>query len=625
MSEDLIRVRDTAVSRFLTNVRRAPLAPALVAEDVALAYAQLDRAAAALSGYIAGLGVAPGGLIGICANRSPNQITAQLAAWYVECGFLPLDPAWPDERIRSIVVKAGCTGLIVDAANANRIECTLPVVVLERDHQWIQQAEKRPVPSVNRDQLAYVIYTSGSSGEPKGVEITHGNVCHLVDWHIGTFEIAAADRGTHLAGLAFDASVWEIWPYLCAGASVALVPDDVRISAPLLQRWLIDNNATISFAPTAVAEQLIALDWPQQSPLRSLLTGGESLRRYPSSTLPFAFVNNYGPTECTVVATSGRVGMAAGASGGLPSIGRAIANTPIYILNDAGERLSSGEIGEIHVGGGGVGRGYRGDPKQTAERFLLDPFSSAPGRMYKTGDLGSLLPDGQIAFHGRSDEQIKIRGNRIELEEISQAMQSHPAIARCAVVPHRDAARGATQLVAYIKLVEGMSLSSVDVHKWLGERLPDYMVPASFVRVTDLPMTPNGKLDKAALPVPGPQNTLDQTAFAEPQSLAEKKLAKILAEVMERRTIGLDDNFFLIGGHSLLGTQVVLRASDAFGVELTLRHLFQAPTVRKLAKVIEGLIMETIEKMTEDEAQLRSGNSKVDDGELFELRNGSVR
>ena len=604
MAESNLSIVDTVVSRLATNTRTTPDAPALVAECGTLSYAELNRNAAALASHLADLAVRPSGLIGICAERSFSQITGLLATWMAGCAYLPIDPSWPDQRIRSILDSAGCSALICDAANAHRIESTVPVVVLERDLAAIQAAEAKPRPAVKPNDLAYVIYTSGSTGTPKGVEITHANVVHLVDWHLAAFDVTAADRGTHAAGLAFDASVWEVWPYLCAGASVVLAPEKVRTSAPLLKRWLIDSRATIAFAPTALAEQIMTLDWSETSTLRILLTGGDRLLRNPAATLPFEFVNNYGPTECTVVATSGRVGSAQDDNTNFPPIGRAIAGAKIYILDPSGNRVPEGEIGEIYIGGNGVGRGYRHDPKQTEEKFLADPFVTG-SRMYRTGDLGSIRPDGQIAFHGRADNQVKVRGNRIELEEIAQAALTLSAIAACTVVTHVDD-RGATQLLAYVEFMQGRQLSATELRDGLSARLPDYMVPSQFVRMDQFPLTANGKIDKAALPRPNAQNALEEAAFAEPQSPIEMRLTEILAEIMDRKSIGLDDNFFLIGGHSLLGTQVVLRASESFGVELSLRHLFKAPTVRKLAVVIEGLIMEVIDRMSEDEAKQQS-------------------
>ena len=285
-----------------------------------------------------------------------------------------------------------------------------------------------------RENLAYVIYTSGSTGEPKGAEVTYGNLLNLIFWHRSAFGVTASDRASHLAGLGFDASVWEVWPYLTAGASVALVDETTRTSPDLLRRFIVDEKINVAFVPTALAEPMIAADWPADTALRFLLTGADTLHGRPRTSLPFTLVNNYGPTECTVVATSGPI-EAVGDSQELPPIGMPIANTKIYLLDEKRQPVAAGEVGEIYIGGTGVGRGYRNRDTLTAERFLPDPFRPVPdARMYRTGDLGRLRQDNQIGFHGRVDNQEKIRGHRVEPEEIAAALNRHSQVMSCAVV-----------------------------------------------------------------------------------------------------------------------------------------------------------------------------------------------
>ncbi len=581
--------------------RRSPDAIALSAACGTMTYAELDQRAARLAAYLRSFGAGPGELVGICLDRSFDQIVAVLASWKAGAAYLPLDPAWPDARLRGLVDDARCTVLVSNREHADRCGTSaLPLVVLDRDADAIDDRDGSVPAAASPDQLAYVIYTSGSTGAPKGVEISHANLANLVAWHNAAFAVTAADRASHLAGLGFDAAVWELWPYLAVGASVALVPDAERTSGARLHDWLLAQRITIAFAPTAIAEQLIDQSWPADTALRFVLTGADLLHTHPRPGLPFQLVNNYGPTECTVVATSAVVAPL-GATAGLPSIGRPIANTRIHLLDADGAPVAAGQPGEMYVGGAGVGRGYRGRADLTAERFV----ELRGERLYRTGDLASLRPDGEIAFHGRIDDQVKIRGHRIEPGEVASVLGRHAAVSAAAVVARTDE-RGEAQLVGYIVPALDIAATAEEIRAFLAGHLPEYMIPGAFVRLDALPLTANGKLDRAALPAPDAGNALGDANFAAPTTPAEERLAEILAEVMGRGPVGIDDNFFLLGGHSLLGTQVVLRASEAFGVDLTLRHLFQAPTVRQLAVLIEGLVMQMIEAMSDDDARLRA-------------------
>jgi amino acid adenylation domain-containing protein len=578
--------------------RQDSAAIALRAAGGTMTYGELDSRANRLAARLQALGIGPERLVAICLERSFDQIVSVLAVWKAGGAFLPLDPAWPDARLRSIVADADCALVIGGDDTANRLGADGPAVILPgdaHDAAPIEAARNDP------DRLAYVIYTSGSTGAPKGVEITHANLAALIAWHVDAFGVTARDRGTSLAGLGFDASIWEIWPYLQAGASISLIDEAARTSGPLLRDWLIAERATIAFAPTALADELVAMDWPVDAALRILLTGADRLLAPPQAGLPFALVNNYGPTECTVVATSATI-PAGTESDRLPPIGHPIAGTQIHILDGEGAPAAAGTIGEIYIGGAGVGRGYRGRPDLTAERFVMRDGK----RLYRTGDLGALLGDGQIAYHGRTDDQLKIRGHRIEPEEITAALRQHPAV-RAGTVTASASADGAAQLVAYLVLEADEQPSAEDIGAWLADRLPDYMVPGTFVRLDALPLNASGKIDRAALPPPGTANALAAAGFAAPETPAQQRLAEILADVLGRGPVGIDDNFFLLGGHSLLGTQVVLRAGEAFGVEITLRHLFLAPTIRQLATLIEDIVLRMIDAMSDDEAALHAG------------------
>ncbi|HEX4694086.1 non-ribosomal peptide synthetase [Sphingomonas sp.] len=582
----------------ITRVARAhPDRTALIAPCGTLSYGELLDRADRVAAWLRTKGVGAESLVGICMERSFDQLTVALGIWKAGGAYLPLDPSWPDGRLRMIVEDAACAVVVGRNEVVERLAgVDTPVVAL--DWNTLPAAEEASATPVDAEGLAYVIYTSGTTGKPKGVEVSHGNLAHLIAWHNHAFGVTADDRGSHLAGLGFDASIWEVWPYLCAGASVVLAPDEVRTSDTKLRAWLIVQGVTVAFVPTALAQELIRDDWASGAKLRYLLTGADRLLGRPRAGLPFALVNNYGPTECTVVAASEVVPPEA-VEKGIPAIGRPIGATTIHILGAEGQPVATGEQGEIFIGGPSVARGYRHLPAMTAEKFV----TIAGERCYRTGDRGSWRPDGQIAFHGRVDDQAKVRGHRVEPEETAHVLREHPAV-RAAAVIAAPAADGSDMLVGYV--VASDTVTAEDLRDHLANTLPEYMIPSAFVRIDALPLTANGKLDKKALPEPSDDNALASAGFATAQTAAEERLVEILTAVLGRGNVGIDDNFFLLGGHSLLGTQVVLRAGEAFGIDLTLRDLFQAPTIRQLAARIEEIFLRMIDEMSDDEAQARA-------------------
>jgi len=368
----------------------------------------------------------------------------------------------------------------------------------------------------------------------------------------------------------------------------------------------VEREITISFLPTSLAEGVLALEWPRHTALRYLLTGADTLHHYPSPDLPFTLVNNYGPTENTVVTTSGSVPPTA-AQDALPSIGRPIANTQVYILDEQLRQVPIGEIGELYIGGASLSRGYLHRSDLTAERFIPHPYSEAPGsRLYRTGDLARFLPDGQIAFLGRVDTQIKIRGHRIEPDEIVVTLNSHPAIKASVVTATPSAeSSGDKSLLAYIVPESGAQPGVTALQEHLRTRLPDYMIPVTFVKLEALPLTPNGKVDRRALPAPSVDNTLQEAVGVEPEprTIIEERVAEIVSTLLRLDRVGLDDNFFMLGGHSMLGAQVLARMADTFGVEIQLRTLFDGPTVRELSAEVERAIVAQLDAMSDEEAQ----------------------
>jgi amino acid adenylation domain-containing protein len=467
-----------------------------------------------------------------------------------------------------------------------------------------------PVANTTPENLAYIIFTSGSTGRPKGVQITHGSLNSLVSWHQHAFNVSPVDRATLLASPGFDAAVWEIWPYLTAGASLYVVDEAIRTVPDALRDWIVRGGITISFLPTVLAESMMGLQWPPESAFRVLLTGADTLRRYPPRDLPFTLINNYGPTECTVVATSGRIYPEGSSeesrdkrSNKLPSIGRPIDGVSVYVVDEHLQRVADGTAGELLIGGRGVGRGYLNAPELTAEKFLPDLFGGDPGaRLYRTGDLGRLLPDGQIAFMGRLDDQIKVMGHRIEPNEIVTVLNRHPEIEASFVCAYSDPS-GDQRMVAYVVPTTDMPPKPGDLRSYLASYLPSHMLPSAFVQLDRLPLSPHGKLDRSALPQPTTENILREDSLEGPQSPIEEHLGVVLSGLLGVARVGSEDNFFTLGGHSLMGAQLIAKIRENFGVELSLRCLFDEPTPRGMSAEIERLIHARLAAMSEDEAQ----------------------
>ena len=565
-----------------------------------MTYAELEMRASQLANYLRSLGAGPEVLVGLCVERSPQFVIDALAIMQCGAGYLPMDLAHPAERLHFIVKDAAVRLLLTEEAFADRFEgLDARIVALDAEKSAIEQQPAQPSelkPGI--DSLAYVIYTSGSTGQPKGVEVTHRNLSNLVSWHVGAFELDSAARSAFQSGVGFDAAVWEIWPALAVGSTLFLPDEMTRLSAELLRDWLVENQITVSFVPTAIAEQLISLPWPAETALRFLLTGADTLHRYPPADLPFAFVNNYGPTECTVVATSGVIASDRPRDG-LPPLGFPIDNVSVHILDEQLREVRKGLPGEIYIGGEGVARGYRNRPDLTAERFIVDPFSAEGGRLYRTGDLGRILGDGEIAFLGRIDDQIKIRGNRIELNEINALLNEHPLVQASLVIAREDVP-GDKRLIAYIVPVAGSQRDEQSLREQIRRRLPDYMEPAAFVWMESLPLTPNGKVDRAALPRPSENGALERE-FIAPRTPVEEALSEIIREVLKVSRLSVDDDFFHLGAHSLLGAQVVARVRGVFGAELKLLDVFNAPTVAELSTKIEEALTRQLNAMTEAE------------------------
>src|SRR6202790_2657346 len=422
-------------------------------------YRGMNARANQLPHRLRSLGIGPHVPVGLCMERSVELPIAALGILKAGGAYVPLDPSYPSRRLSMLLEDSGTPVVVTQPGVAGKLPAgKWKTVVLDGDGLDSDgDAAVLPVANTTPENLAYIIFTSGSTGQPKGVEITHGSLLSLVTWHQRAFNLSPVDRVTMLASPGFDAAVWEIWPYLPAGASLYVVDDAIRTAPAALRDWIVRSGITISFLPTVLAESMIGLQWAPARPFRVWRPVADPLRRYPPRDLPVALINTYGPTECTVVATSGRIDSEASSgpspekrSNDLPSIGRPIDGVSAYVVDQHLQRVPDGTAGELLIGGRGVGRGYLNAPELTAEKFVPDSFGGDPAaRLYRTGDLGRLLPDGQIAFMGRIDDQIKVMGHRIEPNEIVTVLNRHPEIHASFVCAYADPS-GNQRLVAYV-------------------------------------------------------------------------------------------------------------------------------------------------------------------------------
>ncbi|EJL20546.1 amino acid adenylation enzyme/thioester reductase family protein,thioester reductase-like protein [Brevibacillus sp. BC25] len=564
-----------------------PNQPAVLTRDQSITYAELNAKANQLAHYLQKQGIGQENLVGICVERSIEMLIGQLAIMKAGGAYVPMDPAYPKDRLAFMMQDAGMSIVLTQTRLAEKLPAgTSQLICLDSDWESISQENTTtPMNVTTTNQLAYVIYTSGSTGTPKGVEIEHTALLNLISWHQRVYNVTSADRASQISGTAFDASVWEIWPYLAKGATLYLPEEEIRLAPEKLRDWLIHSEITISFLPTPLTDNLLALDWPSHTKLRYMLTGGDKLHHYPSANLPFTLVNQYGPTENAVVATAGIVPIGTGQSFA-PSIGRPIDNVQVYILDARMQPVPVGVTGELYIGGSSLARGYLNRPELTQERFVTHPFSEREGaRLYRTGDLVRYLADSNIEFIGRADDQTSIRGFRVELGEVETAILAHPAVKEAVVTVCTDH-QGTKRLASYLVLEPDTEIATSDIRKALKEVLPDYMVPAFFIPLDYLPLTPNGKVDRKNLPAPDFNRPELEGQFVSPTTEKEQHLAAIWKEVLGIDQIGIHDNFFELGGDSILSIQIVSRATQS-GLRLTPKQLFEYQTIAELAEVVE--------------------------------------
>jgi amino acid adenylation domain-containing protein len=571
---------------FEEQARLNPDATAIVQGQARITYEELNLRANNLALHLQRLGVGPETIVAVCAERSLDMIVGLLSILKAGGAYLPLDPNYPAERLAFILEDAGAKALLTQRRLLERFASHKGCVLCLDDFEQVALPGANPDNArTEPENLAYLIYTSGSTGRPKGVQVQHRSLMNLIAWHQRAFEVTALDRATQLAGLAFDASVWELWPYLTAGAAIYL-PDNATLAEPRrLVEWLVANGVTISFLPTPLAEAVMLESWPAEVPLRLMLTGGDKLRRVTNDGLPFKLINNYGPTENSVVATSSEVQTGSDQTRD-PAIGKPISNVQVYLLDQHLQPVPEGIPAELVIGGESLARGYFNSPELTAEKFVPNPFNKEAGaRLYRTGDLARLLSDGNIEFLGRIDHQVKIRGFRIELGEIEAALSRHPAVREAVVMAHEDA-REEKRLVAYFVADAESEVTGSELRGFLKQELPDYMVPNTFVPLTRLPLTQNGKVDRRALPVPEHSAADSREAYLMPRDTVELELTRIWEEVLAVERIGVRDNFFSLGGHSLLAVQLMNRVQTLAGKPIPLSILFEEATIEHLAAVV---------------------------------------
>ncbi len=580
--------RDRCLHELLSEqARNNPERVAVVCGIQLMSYGELETRSNQLARYLQAHGVGSETLVGLLLERSPEMLVALLGILKAGGAYVPLDPSHPRERLEFILQDAGVQLLLTQAALSGVLaDSAAPTIDLDTVWPSLGGFSGEAVPRWARpEDLAYVLYTSGSTGKPKGVEIEHRN---LVNFLVSMREkpgLRADDVLVAVTTLSFDIAGLELYLPLLCGARVVLASREQAADGEQLRRLLADSKATVMQATPATWRLLLDTGWTGDPRLK-ILCGGEAFPPdLANQLLPCCgeLWNMYGPTETTIWSSIYRVERELTQ---VASIGRAIANTTMYVLDGQGQPTPIGVPGELYIGGEGVARGYLKRPELTAERFMADPFR--PGeRMYRTGDLACYLADGNLRFQGRADFQVKLRGFRIELGEIETVLGRHPSIDQAAVVLREDRP-GDKRLVAYLVPASGFKVEAADLRNWVKDRLPEYMTPAAWVEMESLPLTPNGKIDRRALPAPE-YSREDSEVFVAPRNAREEKLTEIWRAVLHVDKVGVQDNFFSLGGHSLLATQVVSRIRQWAQVDLPLRALFEAPTIADLAQRIEAL------------------------------------
>jgi amino acid adenylation domain-containing protein len=587
-------------AQVAAQARRAPDAVAIVAGSERLTYAELDAWADRIAGELRARGAGRGEIVGLYADRGLSMVPALLGILKTGAAYLPLDPVHPPERIAFMLDDSGAALLLADPALP---EITTAAAIVPVPPRPSSTGSIDPVSvDVGLRDRAYLIYTSGSTGRPKAVEVEHGNLSSMLASVAHEPGMRRDDVTLAVTTIAFDVSVPELFLPLVNGARVVVAGRDEVVDGVALGRMMETHGVTVMQATPATWRLLLQAGWMGVPRLRAIATGEALTAELAERLIPRVgqLWNLYGPTEITVWATGQRV---AEPGAGVVHIGGPMANARAYVLDAHGRPVPAGVPGELCVGGTGVVRGYRGRPALTAEKFVPDPFAGEPGaRMYRTGDRVRWRADGTLAFLGRLDAQVKLRGYRIEPGEIEAELLRHPTLSAAAVVLREDVA-GDPRLVAYAVAKAGAVPGGAELRAHLRERLPEYMVPSAFVALAELPLTGSGKVDRRALPAPDAAEG-EAEAYVAPRTAVEDMVAEIWSEVLRRERIGVTESFFDLGGHSLLATQVLVRINETFEVEILLRDFFQAPTIAGLSAAIESAGSPVLAAMVDELADL---------------------
>jgi amino acid adenylation domain-containing protein len=577
---------------FETQVQRTPNAAAVVFENQELSYSQLNARANQVARYLGSLGARPGEFVGVFMERSVEMIVAVLGILKSGAACLPLDPAYPKERLAFMLEDSGTAIAVCQQQTASSFPMAGPqVVCLDSELERItREQESNPQTAVTSENWMYAIYTSGSTGRPKGVLVPHRVVVNLVVWHENLFR--QSKRTLQFASLNFDISFQEIFSTFATGGTLVPAPQSARVDIPALGRYVEQHRIERFHLPPVVLQKLaeeFSGNPETLSSVREFMVGGEQLHvSRPmiglfSQLKDCVLYNHYGPSETHIV-TSFLLPRKLEHWPALPPLGKPIINTETYVLDSYLQPVPVGVPAELYVGGACLAHGYLKQPGLTAERFIPNPFSNKPGsRMYKTGDLARYLADGNIEFLGRNDFQVKIRGMRIELGEIEVELKRHASVREVVVVLAKDGQE--SKLVAYLVFQPEQAVSGKQMREFLRERLPEHMLPSSFVTLSTFPLTPSGKIDRRALPAPGKNPELSE-GYVAPRTDLEEVLALFFSEVLQVDRIGIFDNFFEVGGHSLLATQISSRAQEYLHTKLLVRKIFEEPTIAGLARIL---------------------------------------
>jgi amino acid adenylation domain-containing protein len=609
--------RDLCLQQILeTQVSQHPDAVVVVQGKEEFTYRELNERANQLAHYLREHGVGLDVRVGVLLERSVNFIVALLGIIKAGGTYVPLDGTYPKQRLQFMLEDAGVRLLLTERNQPEVATDATEVVYLDHAAELLANMSSENLENVNRaEDLAYVMYTSGSTGQPKGVAVTQRAINRLVR-NTEYATLKSSDRLGQTSNVSFDAATFEIWGALLHGATLVVLPKETVLSPLELKREIAKQKISVMFLTTALFNQMAQSVPEAFASLRYLIFGGEAsdaqaVKRVVDRGKPQHLLNGYGPTEGTTFTTTFEVNEVT--PGHALPIGRPLSNTEVWVLDRQGHLVPAGVMGELYIGGDGIAREYLGRPELTAEKFVPHPFSSEPGaRLYRTGDLVRYLSDGNIDFLKRMDHQVKVRGFRVELGEIEAALNQYWAISESVVVDNDDLP-GGTRLIGYIVPEEGIEPTSAELYAFLKEKIPSYMIPSIFVTLKEIPLTPNGKVNRAELPVPQLSEDGTSANFVAPRNPLEETLAEIWRETLGAAQVGVESNFFDLGGHSLLATRVVTQIRERYGVELPLRVLFESPTIAGLAQHLDAVqvketqlsrilsMLENVENISEEE------------------------